>query len=95
MNITEPLVDQISGLSRLELSQEERAATTKELERILTYMELLNQVDTTGVEPLSHVFPLRNVTRPDETEPSYDRAALLAASPASDEETFLTPKTIE
>lgn len=94
MNITEPLMEQIAVLSQLELSQEERAAMAKEIERILTYMELLNQVDTTGVEPLSHIFPIHNVTRPDETEPSYDRAALLAASPASDEETFLTPKAI-
>lgn len=94
MNITEQLVTQISMLSHLELPQEERTAIAKELERILTYMELLNQVDTTGVEPLSHIFPIHNVTRPDETEPSYDRAALLTASPASDEETFLTPKAI-
>ena len=47
------------------------------------------------MEPMSHVFPLKNVLRSDEVVPSGDRAALLANAPVPDEETFLVPKTVE
>ena len=47
----------------------------RELERILDYMAVLDGLDTAGAEPLSHVFPLKNVLRPDETAPSAARAA--------------------
>ena len=67
----------------------------RELERILDYMAVLDGLDTAGTEPLSHVFPLKNVLRPDETAPSADRAALLAGAPAADGESFLVPKAVE
>ena len=51
--------------------------------------------DPAGAEPLSHVFPLKNVLRPDETAPSADRASLLAGAPAADGESFLVPKAVE
>lgn len=95
MKITETLVDYISQLSRLQLPAEEKTAMTVELERIVAYMDVLNRLDTAGVEPLSHIFPLKNVLRADEVTPSYDRAALLAGSPAGDRETFLVPKAVE
>ena len=68
---------------------------TAELERIVSYMDVLDGLDTAGTEPLSHVFPLKNVLRPDETAPSADRAALLAGAPAADGESFLVPKAVE
>lgn len=89
------LVDYISQLSRLELEAEEKQAMTAQLEQIIAYMDVLNQLDTTGVEPMSHVFPVKNVLREDEVLPSQDRAELLAGSPAPDEEAFLTPKAVE
>lgn len=95
MKITETLVDYISQLSRLQLPAEEKTAMTAELERIVAYMDVLNRLDTAGVEPLSHIFPLKNVLRADEVTPSYDRAALLAGSPTGDGETFLVPKAVE
>ena len=95
MKITETLVDYISQLSRLQLPAEEKTAMTVELERIVAYMDVLIRLDTAGVEPLSHIFPLKNVLRADEVTPSYDRAALLAGSPAGDRETFLVPKAVE
>ena len=95
MNITAELVDYLAGLSRLEVQEGERQAMTAELERILAYMEVLNRLDTQGVEPMSHVFPVKNVLREDEVIPSQDRAELLAGSPAPDQEAFLVPKTVE
>ena len=65
------------------------------LERIVAYMDVLNQLDTDGVEPMSHVFPVKNVLREDEVTPSQDRAELLAGSPAGDGEAFLVPKAVE
>ena len=95
MNITPELVDYLSELSRLRLPEEEKAAMTTELERILAYMDTLNQLDTKDVEPMSHVFPVKNVMRPDTVEPSADRAELLANAPVPDQEAFLVPKTVE
>ena len=72
-----------------------KAQMAAELENIVTYMDVLNTLDTEGVEPMSHVFPLRNVTRPDTVVPSQARGELLANAPVPDEEAFLVPKTVE
>ena len=66
-----------------------------ELERILEYVEVLNTLDTAAVEPMSHVFPVKNVFRADVVEPSADRRDLLRNAPIPDEEAFLVPKTGE
>lgn len=95
MKITEEMVDYISVLSRLKPDEEERAKMTAELERIVSYMDVLGKLDTDGVEPLSHVFPIRNVMRPDEVVPSFPREELLKNAPGGDEEAFLVPKTVE
>ena len=95
MKITEEMVDYVSQLSRLRLPQEEKVRMTGELEQILAYMDVLNSLDTQGVEPMSHVIPLKNVLRADEVVPSEDRAALLSNAPAPDKAAFLVPKTVE
>lgn len=95
MKITTELVDYISELSRLELQAGEKQEMTAELERIVAYMDVLNKLDTDGVEPMSHVFPVKNVLREDEVIPSQDRAELLAGSPAPDGEAFLVPKAVD
>ena len=95
MKITAELIDYIAELSRLEVPEGERQAMTAELERILAYMDVLNKLDTDGVEPMSHVFPVKNVLREDEVVPSQDRAELLAGAPVPDEEAFLVPKAVD
>ena len=95
MNINTDLVDYISELSRLELQCGEKQAMTAQLEQIIAYMNVLNKLDTTGVEPMSHVFPVKNVLREDEVVPSQDRAELLAGAPVPDEEAFLVPKAVD
>ena len=95
MKINEELVDYISQLSRLKLPEEEKARMTGELEQIIAYMDTLNSLDTSGVEPMSHVFPVKNVMRADDVAPSFDRAELLKNAPATDGETFLVPRAVE
>ena len=89
------MVDTISALSRLKLPEEEKVRMAGELERILEYVEVLNTLDTAAVEPMSHVFPVKNVFRADVVEPSADRRDLLRNAPIPDEEAFLVPKTVE
>ena len=95
MKIDAEMVDYIARLSRLELQPGEKRAMTEELERIVAYMDVLDRLDTQGVEPMSHVFPVKNVLREDEVGPSQDRGELLAGSPGGDREAFLAPKTVE
>ena len=95
MKITEELVDYVSTLSRLRLPQEEKAKMAGELEQIVTYMDTLNALDTDGVEPMSHIFPLKNVLRADKVVPSADREVLLSGAPDRDDETFRVPKAVE
>ena len=95
MKITTELIDHISQLSRLRLPEEEKAKMAGDLEGILAYMDTLNRLDTKDVEPMSHVFPVKNVLREDEVLPSMDRGMLLKNAPAADDEAFLVPKTVE
>ena len=95
MNINTEMVDYIAELSRLELQTGEKQAMTAQLEQIIAYMDVLNKLDTTGVEPMSHVFPVKNVLREDEVEPSQDRAELLAGAPVPNGEAFLVPKAVD
>ena len=95
MNIGMDMVDYIAELSRLELQAGEKQAMTAQLEQIIAYMDVLNKLDTTGVEPMSHVFPVKNVLREDQAAPSQHREELLAGSPGGDQEAFLAPKAVE
>ena len=95
MKITTEMVDYISVLSRLRLPEEEKVKMTGELEGIIAYMDTLNALDTSDVEPMSHVFPIRNVLREDVVRESSDRAALLKNAPQADQEAFLVPKAVE
>lgn len=95
MKITEEMVDYVSVLSRLKLPQEEKARMAGQLEQIIGYMDVLKQLDTSKVEPMSHTFPVKNVLREDEVAPSLPRQALLANAPVPDGESYLVPKTVE
>lgn len=95
MKITPELVDYISVLSRLKPGPEEKARMAGELEQIIGYMDILNRLDTAGIEPMSHTFPVKNVLREDEVAPSFPREALLSGAPVPDGEAFLVPKTVE
>ena len=95
MEITKEMVDYVSELSRLRLDDQARDRMQGELQQIIGYMDVLNTLDTTGVESMSHVFPVKNVLREDEVKPSTPRAELLKNAPVPDEEAFLVPKAVD
>lgn len=95
MKVTKELVDYVATLSRLVLSEEQNEKAQKELGAIIDYADTLNEVDTDGIEPMSHVFAVKNVLRDDVVKESRDRKDLLSNAPMSDEEAFLVPKTVE
>ena len=94
MEITREMVDHVAALSRLSLTEEEKRRQEKDMGEILAYMDKLNELDTDGVEPMSHVFPLGNVFRADEVAASEDRAALLANAPDQRDGAFRVPRTV-
>lgn len=93
-------VQRVAELAHLELSAEETPAMVKDLDAILTYIAELNELDTTGVSPLAQVSELEDAAgaselRPDEVQPSVDRAAVMAEAPETDGRFFKVPKVIE
>lgn len=95
MNITKETTERICALSRLRLTEQENKRLTAELEKIVTYFDILSQLPAGDVEPASHVHPVKNVLREDEALPSQARGQLLANSPTPGQEVFLVPRTVE
>lgn len=95
MEITREQVEHVAKLARLALSDEEQALFSRQLSSILTYVETLNRVDTSQVEPTSHVIPIQNVLREDDVKASLPREAALANAPDSDQGCFRVPQIIE
>ncbi|NWF93448.1 MAG: Asp-tRNA(Asn)/Glu-tRNA(Gln) amidotransferase subunit GatC [Syntrophaceae bacterium] len=88
-------IEKVARLARIELSEEEKVTLGNQLEQILTYVEQLNQLDTTGVEPTSHAVPIYNAFREDETRPSFPREEVLSISPDQEDGYFKVPRIIE
>jgi aspartyl-tRNA(Asn)/glutamyl-tRNA(Gln) amidotransferase subunit C len=88
-------IEKVARLARLELSEEERETFGNQMEQILAYMEQLNRLDTTGVEPTSHAIPIYNVFRDDEVKPSFPHEEVLAIAPDEEDGHFKVPRIIE
>ncbi len=95
MEITKDMVAYVAELSRLKLSDDEAETARKGLGEIIGYMDILNNIDTEGVEPMSHAFAVKNVMRDDVVRPSHDRAELLKNAPKADDEAIIVPRTVE
>lgn len=95
MKLTREEVDHVARLARLHFSEEEAERFREQLSAILTYVEKLGELDTTGVEPTSHVLPIRNVFREDAVLPSLPREEALVNAPDRTEEFYRVPKIIE
>ena len=88
-------IEKVARLARLELSEDEMETFGKQLEQILAYMEQLNRLDTTGVEPTSHAIPIYNIFREDQVIPSFPQEEVLGIGPEQEEGHFKVPKIIE
>lgn len=95
MKLTREEVDHVARLARLHFNEEEAERFREQLSAILTYVEKLGELDTKGVEPTSHVLPIRNVFREDVMLPSLPREEALANAPDRTEEFYRVPKIIE
>ena len=94
MSLTQADVEKISLLARLQLSPAETATLTRELGRIVQYVELLNELPTDDVLPLAHAMDLSNVFAEDEPRPSLDREQALANAPKRDDECYRVPAVL-
>ena len=95
MQLTPADVRKVASLARLKVTDAEVASLTADLTAILGYVDVLNEIDTTGIEPMVHAVELHNVLRADSVVESLPRAAALSNAPRSDGECFLVPAIIE
>lgn len=91
--IDDAAVKHIEMLAKLELSDEERRQAKPDMNRMLNYIDKLNEPDTDGVEPMSHVFPLQNVFREDVVTNGDDSVNMLKNAPVSRDNMFVVPET--
>ena len=94
MSVTRKDVEHIAELARLNFKEEEAEDFTVQLNKILAYMEQLNELDTGKTEPLLHPVERNNVFREDKVKASIDREEALKNAPARDDEFFRVPKVI-
>lgn len=92
--ISDETIEYVGILAKLELSDEEKEKAKKDMGEMLDYIDKLNELDTSGVEPMSHVFPVNNVFREDVVSNGDGRADALKNAPERKEDTFVVPKTI-
>ena len=94
MPITMKDVEHIAQLAKLEFTDAEKEKFTHQLNQILEYVEQMNKLDTSHVEPLSHVIELSNVFRADEVKQGVSTEEALKNAPSKTEEFFKVPKVI-
>ena len=90
--ISDETIEYVGILAKLELSAEEKEQAKKDIGRMLDYVD---ELDTTGVEPMSHVFPVHNVFREDVVTNGDDRENMLKNAPAVKDGSWKVPKTVE
>lgn len=93
--ISDETIEYVSILAKLELSNEEKEQAKKDMGRMLDYIDKLNELDTEGVEPVSHIFPVNNVFRDDVVTNGDDRDNILLNAPDTKDGCFKVPKTVD
>ena len=95
MEVNDALVDKLAHLARLKFNDTEKAEIKKDLQKMIAFVEKLNELDLTGVEPLLHMSDEVNVLREDEVKGSISREEALKNAPLHDEYFFKVPKVIK
>lgn len=93
--ISDETIEYVGILAKLELSDEEKEAAKSDMARMLDHIDKLNELDTTGVEPMSHVFPVNNVFREDVVINCDDSENILSNAPECKDSAFVVPKTVD
>lgn len=93
--INDETIEYVGILAKLDLSLDERKKAQKDMEEMLNYIDKLGELDTTGIEPMTHVFQTSNVMREDEVTNGDGKSKALINAPKSNGEAFIVPKTVE
>ena len=93
--ITDETIEYVGILAKLELSTEEKEQAKKDMANMLDYIDTLSELDTEGVEPMSHVFPVNNVFREDIVTNKDDRENIILNAPKVKDGSFMVPKTVQ
>ena len=94
MEVNDELVDNIAHLARLKFEQHEKADIKLDMQKMISFIEKLNELDTTGVEPLLHMSDNVNVVREDEVKGTITTEEALLNAPNHDDKFFKVPKVI-
>ena len=95
MEVNDALVDKLAHLARLKFDAHEKEEIKNDLQKMIVFVEKLNELDTTGIEPLLHMTDEINVLREDEVKGSIPRAEALKNAPLHNEKFFKVPKVIK
>jgi len=95
MRLTKKDIESVAYLSRLDLSDEEKDRFTGHINRLLDNFEKLQELDTADVEPTSHVIPVANIFRKDESRPSLPPEEVVSNGPQVADNCFVVPRVVE
>lgn len=93
--ISKEIVATIARLSNIQIAEDEAGQYAGQLEKILDYINQLNELDTTGVPQTAHALPIKNRWRPDDVAPGWQQAEAVANAPDKDSGCFRVPRIIE
>lgn len=93
--ISDETIEYVGILSKLELSDEEKEQAKKDMGSMLDYIDKLNELDTTGIEPMSHVFLVQNVFREDVVTNGDESEKTLKNAPGEKDNMFMVPRTFD
>lgn len=93
--ISDETIEYVGILAKLELSDEDKENAKKDMASMLDYIDKLGELDTKGVEPMSHIFPVQNVMREDVVTNGDGSDDTLKNAPESNGEAFIVPKTVD
>jgi len=95
MDVNDELIDKIANLARLKFNSKEKEGIKSDLQQMIGFIDKLNELDTTGVEPLLHMSENVNVLREDEVSGAITREEAFRNAPLHDEQFFKVPKVIK
>jgi aspartyl-tRNA(Asn)/glutamyl-tRNA(Gln) amidotransferase subunit C len=95
MEVTDAILDKLAHLSRLEFNTADKEAIKNDLQRMVSFVEKLDELDLEGTEPLLHMSSTINVLREDEVRGSVSREDALRNAPEHDDKFFKVPKVIK
>lgn len=95
MKVTKQDIDTVASLSRLNIRDDEVEGVMKQLDKFLTYVDNLKEIDTTDIEPTTYALKMQNVFRQDVVKPSLPREAALSNAPLQEDGYFKVPRVLE